>query len=50
MQLLGLDIASIVELGQQIANTGALRGLECSDDAMFEYLVAVASLIYESRP
>lgn len=48
MQVLGIDITQIAELGTQIANAGAIRTLEHVGDEMFEYLVGVAVLIYET--
>jgi len=47
MQLLGLDIAQIVDLGTQVAQAGAIRTMELVGDDVFEYAIAIAILIYE---
>lgn len=42
-----LDLAQIAELPTQIATSGALRVVEVASDDIFEYVIAIASLIYE---
>lgn len=46
----GLDLHQIADLGTQIASTGAIRALEAHTDRVFEYVIAVAILIYDSHP
>lgn len=50
MQLLGLDIAHIAELGTQLAQSGAIRAGEVISDELFEYAIGIAILIYEEMP
>lgn len=42
-----LDLADIAELPTQIATTGAIRAAEVASDELFEYVIAVATLIHE---
>ncbi len=46
----GIALDEIVELGTQVAIAGAIRTAEASSDQVFEYLIAVAMLIYEMNP
>jgi hypothetical protein len=50
MNVFGIDIAHIVELGTQVATTSAIRATEMVADDVFDYLVGVAILIYEMDP
>lgn len=50
MDLIGIDLAKIVELGTQIAGTGALRAGEMIADDVFEMVVGIAMLVYELDP
>ena len=50
MNVMGLDIAHIVELGTQLAQAGAIRAAELSGDDVFEYVIGIAILIYEQDP
>lgn len=50
MQVFGLDIGHIVELGTQLAQAGAIRAAEVAGDEVFEYTVGIAILIYEEVP
>ncbi len=45
-----LDLSQIAELPTQIATSGALRAAEIASDDIFEYVIAVATLIYELSP
>ncbi len=45
-----LDLSQIVELPTQIATSGALRVLEVASDDIFEYVIAIATIIYEMQP
>lgn len=45
-----LDAGEIVDLGTQIATSGAIRPLEAEVDQLFEYVIAVAILIYDMYP
>lgn len=45
--ILKLDPAEIVDLGTQIAGSGAIRGLEIESDQVFESIIAIAVLIYD---
>lgn len=46
----GLDIDQIVELGTQVAISGAIRLGEIVGDDIFEYIVAIAVIVYEMDP
>jgi len=50
MGLFGIDLAEIVELGTQVAGTGALRAGEAIADDVFEMVVGIAMLVYELDP
>jgi len=50
MNILGIDIDQIVQLGTQIATTGAVRAFEVAGDDLFEMVIGVAVLIYEVDP
>lgn len=42
-----LDLSAIADLPAEIATAGALRVAEHVNDDIFEYVIAVATLIYE---
>jgi hypothetical protein len=47
IDLFGIDINHIVELGTQVATIGAIRAAEVTGDDVFEYIIGVAIVIYE---
>ena len=48
MNLYGIEISHIVELGTNFATTGAIKAVEVVADEVFDYVVAVAILIQET--
>ncbi len=50
MPIVTIPLTDIVELGTQVATTGAIRVAEASGDQVFEYIIAVAMLVYEMYP
>lgn len=50
MDIFGIDINHIVDLGTQVATSGAVRAAEVAGDDIFEYIIGVAILIYEQYP
>lgn len=50
MDIFTIDINSIVDLGTQVATSGAIRAAEVLADDVFEYIIGVAILIYEVHP
>lgn len=50
MDIMAIDINHIVELGTHVATVGALGAGEVSRDRVFEYVISVAIVIYESNP
>lgn len=50
MNVFGIDINHIVDLGTQVATSGAIRMAEQVADDVFEYIIGVAILIYEVHP
>lgn len=50
MDIFGIDISHIVDLGTQVATTGAIRMVELAADDLFDYTIGVAILIYELDP
>ena len=50
MGIFGMDINQIVDLGTQVATTGAIRTVELFADDVFEYIIGVAIVIYEMDP
>ena len=50
MGVFGLDIDQIVDLGTQVAVSGAIRMGEIVGDDIFEYIVAIAAIVYEMEP
>lgn len=49
MASFGLDMHDIVDLDTVVATSGAMRGVLSADD-VFEYIIAIAILIYEMFP
>ena len=47
MEVFGLDIGQIVDLGTQVAQAGAIRAVELASDEVFDYTIGIAILIYE---
>lgn len=47
IDLLAIDINHIVELGTQVATSGAIRAAEVIGDDVFEYIIGIAIVIYE---
>ena len=45
-----LDLAQITKLPTQIATSTALRVAEISGDDIFEMVIAVVTIIYETQP
>lgn len=50
MDLVSIDLGKIVELGTQVATTGALRMADLMPDDVFEMIVGIGMLIYELDP
>lgn len=50
MDIFGLDITGIVDLGTQVATSGAIRVAEVVGDDIFDYIIGVAILLYELHP
>jgi hypothetical protein len=50
MNIMGLDIAHIVDLGTQVATCGAIRVAEMVGDDVFDYIVGIAVVMYEMEP
>lgn len=50
MAIFGIDIGDIVELGTQVAATGAIRLAEIVGDDVFDYVISIAIIVYESDP
>lgn len=50
LQIFGIDINQVVELGTQVATSGSIRAGEIVGDDIFEYLVGIAVVIYEMNP
>ena len=48
--MLGLDINAIVDLGTQVAQSGAIRATEIVGDEVFEYVIGVALVVYAVDP
>lgn len=46
----GLDISQIIDLGTQVATTGAIRTAELIADDVFEYIIGMAIVVYEIDP
>lgn len=50
MGIIGIDINQIVELGTHVATVGAIGAGEVARDKVFEYIISVAVVIYETHP
>lgn len=50
MNIIGIDIDQIVDLSTQVAVSGAIRMGEIVGDDIFEYIVAIAVIVYEMDP
>lgn len=50
MDIFSVDINHIVELATQVGTSGTIRAGEVMADEIFEYIIAVAVLIYETNP
>ena len=50
MEIAGLDIGHIVELGTQVAQVGAIRVAELVANDIFDYTIGLVVLIYETNP
>lgn len=48
--MITLPLAEIATLGTQIATHGAIRAAEVAGDDIFEMLIAIAILVYETYP
>jgi hypothetical protein len=48
--MISLPLAEIAELGTQIASHGAIRFGEFVNDEIFEMLIGIAILVYETYP
>ena len=50
MNIIGLDINHIVDLGTSVAQSGAIRAAEIAGDEVFEYIIGIAVVIYAMDP
>ncbi len=50
MGIVGMEISEIVDLGTQVASTGAIRAMEIVGDDVFQYVIAIAIIVYEMDP
>lgn len=48
--MITLPVAEIATLGTQIATHGAIRVTEVAGDDIFEMLIGIAVLVYETYP
>jgi hypothetical protein len=48
MDAFGIDITHIIELGTQVAQAGTIRTAEMAADSIFDHIVGVAVVVYES--
>lgn len=48
--MITLPAAEIATLGTQIATHGAIRAAEVAGDEIFEMLISIAILVYETYP
>ncbi|WP_423606098.1 hypothetical protein [Sphingomonas sp. MS122] len=48
--MIPLPITEIASLGTQVATHGALRAAEMVADDIFEMMIAIAILVYETYP
>ena len=50
MDIVGLDIGHIVELGTQVAQVGAFRAVDIANDQIFDYIIGIVFLVYALDP
>ena len=50
VDIMGIDISHIVDLGTHVAQSGAIRVAEIAGDDIFEYLIAVAQMVENIAP
>ncbi len=50
MDIMGIDINHIADLGTQVGLSGAIRALEVAGDEIFEYLIAIADVVRQAAP
>lgn len=48
--MIALPLTEIATLGTQIATHGAIRAIEIAGDDIFEMMIAIAILVYETYP
>lgn len=48
--MITLPSTEIASLGTQVATHGAIRAAEVTGDGIFEMLIAIAVLVYETYP
>ena len=48
--MITLPITEIASLGTDVATHGAIRAAEVAGDQVFEMLIAIAILVYETYP
>ncbi len=48
--MITLPITEIASLGTEVATHGAIRAAEVAGDQIFEMLIAIAVLVYETYP
>ncbi|MEG3181712.1 hypothetical protein [Sphingomonas sp. LT1P40] len=48
--MITMSLAEIATLGTQIATHGAIRASEMVSDDIFELMIAIAILVYETYP
>jgi len=48
--MITLPVTEIASLGTQVATHGAIRAAEVAGDQVFEMLIAIAILVYETYP
>lgn len=48
--MISLPLTEIAALGTQIATHGAIRAAEVAGDEIFEMLISIAVLVYETYP
>lgn len=50
MAIFGMDISEIIDLGTQVATTGAIHNIGLVADDIFEYIISIAIIVYELDP
>ena len=46
MDIFGIDISHIVDLGTQVALAGAFQSVDLTGDDVFEYLIGIAIVVF----